>query len=346
MKFQHVVIEAAAYALPPRVVTSAEIEQTLAPLYERLKLPMGRLEMISGIKERHVWEKDDLPSKISAMAGKKAMAKAGVKPEQIDALFHVSVCRDFMEPATATVVHRHLGLPDSALNFDLSNACLGMMSGIQVAAAMIEAGHIRRALLVSGENSYHLLQGTLNELLNNPGINRKTIKNHFASLTIGSAGAAILLTHSDDAPQGHRVLGGGYSCNTRHNDLCRGGDEGVATQGLQMQTNSEVLLNEGVAVAQATWKMAEKDLGWSASTPDIFCCHQVSKTHRDRLFEALGTDVERDFSIFETTGNCGSASWPMTLAMAEEQGKLSPGMKVALLGIGSGINCTMLGLEW
>lgn len=346
MLYQHVRLEGASYVLPKTTITSTEIEARLAPLYQRLKLPEGRLEMISGIKERHVWEEGVMPSQISAMAGDKVLRQTGVSVDDIDAIFHVSVCRDFMEPATSTVVHQLLNLPASALNFDLSNACLGMMSGIQVAASMIDAGQIKRALLVSGENSRQLLQGTLHELLNNPTLTRKSLKNHFASLTIGSAGAAVLVAHDSVAKASHRVLGGGYYCNTQANALCRGGDEGVATQGLQMQTNSELLLNEGIAVAKETWSRAEKDLGWNSSTPDLFCCHQVGRVHRNRLFEAINADTTRDFSIFETTGNCGSASWPMALAMADEQKRITAGQKVALLGIGSGINCMMLGVQW
>ena len=347
MFYQNVCVEAVACVLPEMVVTSAAIEERLRPLYERLKLPEGRLELISGIRERRVWGPGTRPSQVAAQAGRKALEKAGMAPERIGAVFHCSVCRDFMEPATATVVHNLLGLPAGALNFDISNACLGVMSGMTVVANLIESGQIEAGLVVSGENSRSLMEGTINELLANTALTRQNIKGHFASLTIGSAAAAVLLAHRSASHSGHRLLGGGHWSNTSFNTLCQGGTEGGAPAGeLQMQTDSELLLREGVAVAVKTWETAKRHLDWDNATASLYCCHQVGRTHRDQLFHALGLDPARDFSTFETVGNCGSASWPATLAIAEEQGRVQPGMKIGLLGIGSGINSMMLGVEW
>lgn len=344
MRYQNVCLESVAYVLPDQVVSSADIETRLAPLYERLHLPEGRLELISGIRERRVCEPGVRPSALAAAAGAKALAKAGLPASAMEALLFCSVCRDFMEPASSTVVHQRLGLPDAAMNFDISNACLGLMSGVVTLANMIELGQVRSGLLVSGENSRALLEGTIHELLHNPSLTRKDIKAHFASLTIGSAGAAVVLSHRSASRTGHRLLGGASWSNTSGNALCQG--DGGVLGSLQMLTDSESLLREGVAVAGKTWARAKEELGWDESTAGLYCCHQVGRTHRDQLFQALGLDSARDFSIFETTGNCGSASWPMTLAMAEEQGRPAAGGRIGLLGIGSGINCMMLGLEW
>ena len=347
MRYQNVCLEAVVCVLPETVVTSAAIEERLQPLYERLKLPEGRLELISGIRERRIWLPGTRPSQVAAAAGRQALDKAGMAPEQIGAVFHCSVCRDFMEPATATVVHQLLGLPAGALNFDISNACLGVMSGMVVLANLIESGQVEAGMVVSGENSRALMEGTINELLTNTSLTRQQIKGHFASLTIGSAAAAVVLTHRSASRTGHRLLGGGHWSNTRFNTLCQGGSEGGAPAGeLQMQTDSELLLREGIAVAARTWENARQNLGWNNATANLYCCHQVGRTHRDLLFQTLGLDPAKDFSTFETLGNCGSASWPATLAIAEAEGRLQPGMNIGLLGIGSGINSMMLGVEW
>jgi 3-oxoacyl-[acyl-carrier-protein] synthase-3 len=79
---------------------------------------------------------------------------------------------------------------------------------------------------------------------------------------------------------------------------------------------------------------------------DRYICHQVGAMHRRRLYEALGIDLARDFSTFETLGNMGSVSLPATLVKAVECGAVVDGNRVGLLGIGSGINCMMLALEW
>jgi 3-oxoacyl-[acyl-carrier-protein] synthase-3 len=72
----------------------------------------------------------------------------------------------------------------------------------------------------------------------------------------------------------------------------------------------------------------------------------VGSTHRRRIYEVLGLDLAKDFSTFETLGNMGSVSLPATLSAAVDAGAVRDGDKVALFGIGSGLNCMMLGLEW
>ena len=117
------------YKLPPHIVTSAKIESRLAPLYEKLKLAYGRLEMMSGIRERRFWDASARPSG-SRATGSVALQNACPKPEEIECLLHTSVCRDFLEPATATFVHRTLGLDKNAITYDISNACLGFFAPI------------------------------------------------------------------------------------------------------------------------------------------------------------------------------------------------------------------------
>jgi 3-oxoacyl-[acyl-carrier-protein] synthase-3 len=116
--------------------------------------------------------------------------------------------------------------------------------------------------------------------------------------------------------------------------------------GAMMQTQAEELLVQGVKVAKAAWTRTKSVLGWTNDTPDLICTHQVGRSHRDHLYSALELDPARDFPTVEFLGNCGSASLPVTASVAAEQGRLRTGDRLALLGIGSGINCTMLGVEW
>ena len=152
MKFKNAIISSFAYHLPEQIMTSEEIEERLSPLYERLKLPTGRIELMTGIKERRFWPPGTMPSDLSTQAAKNLFEKNIVKPDQIDLLIHASVCRDFLEPSTSSIVHHNLRLRPQTLIFDLSNACLGMMSSFVVAANMIDNGLIKHALIVSGEN--------------------------------------------------------------------------------------------------------------------------------------------------------------------------------------------------
>jgi 3-oxoacyl-[acyl-carrier-protein] synthase-3 len=113
-----------------------------------------------------------------------------------------------------------------------------------------------------------------------------------------------------------------------------------------MQTDSEQLLIAGVGLARETWDSFMRETGWSAETTQRFICHQVGSVHRRKLYETLELDLAKDYSTFETLGNMGSASLPATLSLARDAGAIHQGDRVSLLGIGSGLNCLMLALEW
>ena len=113
-----------------------------------------------------------------------------------------------------------------------------------------------------------------------------------------------------------------------------------------MQTDSPELLQKGVRLAAQMWDAFKDTLGWHDDTPDLICTHQVGKGHRALLYNTLHLNPDRDFSTFPFLGNCGSASLTATLALAAQERTLHPGAHVALLGIGSGINCCGLALQW
>jgi 3-oxoacyl-[acyl-carrier-protein] synthase-3 len=86
--------------------------------------------------------------------------------------------------------------------------------------------------------------------------------------------------------------------------------------------------------------------GWEPSDIDRTFCHQVGVAHRKLLFESLQLDPGVDFATVETLGNTGAVALPITMALGLEQGGVNRGERIAMLGIGSGINCLMLAAEW
>ncbi|MDH5638474.1 MAG: 3-oxoacyl-ACP synthase III [Nitrospinota bacterium] len=348
MKFSHTSLVSAAYALPERVVTSEEIENRLKPVYERLGLPTGRLELMSGIRERRFWEPGMRPSSAAIMAGQKAIEASGLPREKLGALFHASVCRDFLEPATANVVHNGLGLTSSAMIFDVSNACLGVLNGMIILANMIELGQVEAGIVVAGEMGETLVDSTIEALLADKTITRKTIKPAFASLTIGSGAAAVILAHENLAPDGHKLLGGAARCDTSDVSLCKSDiDQGFGDGSAPlMHTDSERLLVAGCELAGKTWRDFLAQTGWTSDTIDKSVTHQVGRAHKKLLYDTVGMDEAKDFPTLEFMGNVGSVSLPASLAIGAEEGRFSKGDNVALMGIGSGLNCMMLGIKW
>ncbi|TLY35960.1 MAG: 3-oxoacyl-ACP synthase III [Nitrospirae bacterium] len=348
MRYSNVCIESIGYELPKHIVTSAEIEARLSPLYDRLHLPYGRLELMSGIRERRFWENGTNPSDAATMAGKYALALAGIPGSQIECILNCSVSRDFLEPATAALVHARLGVAPKAAVFDISNACLGMLNGMVTLGNMIELGQVKRGLLVAGENGKPLVETTIRQLLADPEMTRKKFKDTFASLTIGSGAAAIVMTHASVSKDHHRLLGGVAESATEHNDLCRGSaDTGLDSDSEPaMSTQSEVLMKSGCALAGRTWADFKQELGWTDAEVTRTFCHQVGVAHRRLLLETLKLDPSIDYPTVEFLGNMGSASLPVTMALSIEAGHVHRADKLALLGIGSGLNCLMLGVEW
>jgi acyl-CoA:acyl-CoA alkyltransferase len=341
MRFTNVCVESLAVAFPDEVWSSADIEERLRPLYERLKLPAGRLELMTGIRERRMWPAGTRPSDASAAAGRATLAKSSLGAERIELFIHAAVSRDMLEPATASFAHRKIGLPGTAQIMDVSNACLGFLNSLTLAGAMIESGQIQSAMIVAGEQGRPLVEQTLRTLLERP-LNRNEIKPYFANLTIGSGAVGAIVCHRSLVKgRAHRLLGGTARAATQHSELCQGDTYGA--ESLAMQTDSEALLLAGVELAKDTWRDFTAEHGADFAR---FVCHQVGSAHRRKLYDTLGLDLAKDFSTFEQFGNTGSVALPSTLAKAIEAGAVREGDRVGLLGIGSGLNCLMLALEW
>src|SRR6185295_17378991 len=113
-----------------------------------------------------------------------------------------------------------------------------------------------------------------------------------------------------------------------------------------MATDAVAVLKYGVELGQRTWNAFLGKLGWAREQVDKVICHQVGSGHRDTILKTLGIAAEKDFSTYEYLGNIGTVSLPLTAALAEEREFLQPGDRVGFLGIGSGLNCLMLGLQW
>lgn len=341
MNFSRVAIEGMAYSLPSDIFTSAEIEEKLSPLYSRLNLSSGRLELMTGINERRLWPSNFRPSQASAEAGMKLL-KTGIDPQQVDLLIHCAVCRDRLEPATASYVHRLMGLGGNTQILDISNACLGFLNAVILAGSMIETGQIRRAILVAGENGAPLVEKTI-QLLNEGQHNRKSIKPFFANLTIGAGAVAWSMVDRDLVSDERPVLGSWASeTDTSHNELCEGDTSG---DDLVMQTDSEELLHAGISVAEKAWRKFLKVHKWESDAPELIITHQVGKAHTSAVMDALSINPSINFSSFENLGNCGSVSLPITYTLACEEDPANLKSKAALLGIGSGLSSLMLSIN-
>ena len=387
MKYSRVYIDAIGYELAPVVVTSAEIEQRLAPLYEKLKIPAGQLEAWTGIKERRWWPAGHKLSDGATEAARRALENSNVAARDLGVMIYAGVCREQFEPATACSVAANLTISPDASVFDVSNACLGVLNGMVDIANRIELGQIRAGMVVSCETAREIIDYSIQRLLEDMTMDSFT--KSIATLTGGSGAVAVLLTDgSFSREKSHRLLGGVTKAAPEHHALCRWGFESLIPAAVSkvdailptsvthtkfgsllptlvqekvsgilpsrlshaftqfMQTDSISVLKHGVDLGLNTWRSFLSKVGFSSDQIDKVICHQVGKGHRDQVLNALGISLAKDFCTYPYLGNIGTVSLPLTAAIADERGFLNRGDRVGFLGIGSGLNCLMLAIDW
>lgn len=336
--YQNVFIESLSLEVPPHRVASRVIEDELAPTYQRLGIPQGCIESLIGISARRFWPEGTTIADAATAAARKAY---GARPELLartGLLISTSVSKDFLEPSVAALVRGQLGLGPDCEAFDLGNACLGFMNGLDLAAMYLEQRRVDVALVVVAESSRHVVQRTV-QRLNQPGSTMQDYREALPTLTLGSGAVAMLLVHRDLATTTHRVRGGVTLSDSSAATVCMGTSE-------WMKTDAPRLLTSGVELAHRAFGHAQERLGWSAQSLQHLICHQVGAVHMATLCQRLELDLARAHLTYPEYGNIGPAAVPMTLALAVDEGRVQPGDRCALMGIGSGLSCSMMEVVW
>lgn len=337
--FNNVAIESLAYELPEERVTSSQIEAQIAPTMQRLRIPQGIIKGFTGIEERRFWRNGSKYSQVATEAACKAIEQAQIDARQIGCLISTSVSRDYVEPSMAALVHGTLRLPATCRNYDISNACLGFLDGMTQIGLMIETGLIQYGLVVAGEGARHHVSSTIAQL-QSPQATMQMFRDYFATLTLGSGAVAMLLCHTSVAQTSHRLNGAVMQAATEYNHLCIGQED-------RMTTDASALMMAGSKLAAKTNELAQESLScWRDEQIAVYAPHQVSTRNTKVMAEALGIAYDKLYLNFPFLGNIGAAAVPITLAMAVEEGRLLRGQQAGLLGIGSGLNCTMMSVSW
>jgi acyl-CoA:acyl-CoA alkyltransferase len=346
MRWNSVCIEQFASVIPDEILDTATVETRLAPTFEALHLASGQIAALTGVRERRLWPKHVSMASQAAAAGSVALTRAALSPKDIGAVLYAGVCRDDLEPATACAVADALKIGGDASVHDVSNACLGLLSGVVDIANRIELKQIKAGLVVSAESSRAIIDSTITEL--NAAPSHDAFRLALATMTGGSGAAAVLLTHESLSATGHRLISGHAVAEPQHHRHCRWGPS-VGLLGETpniMRTDATSVLTHGLDLGLTTWNGFLTLSGWKKTEVDKVISHQVGSAHRKEILARLSLSTDQDFSTFEQFGNTGTVSIPLTANHAEAAGFFREGDRVALLGIGSGLNCLMLGVQW
>lgn len=360
--FKNVVIEGLSTSSGPIIVSSAEIEDRLSPLYNKLGIPFGTLEKLSGISTRRFWEPSFMPSNIAEEAARKTLDVTGFDTSKIGAIINCSVSRDYFEPATAALVHRRLEFPSSTVAFDITNACLGFSNGLSILGTMIDAGVIQAGLLITGETVSGIAENTIQTLMRRGDISRDDLLKLLPVLTLGCGGVAAVVTHTKHARNGHKVHAMVADTASEFNDLCSGNgdfcikqfneldypsmsEEELAQQPL-MFTEASKLISSAAKIGGGTWSKLSEISGWKKEDLSMAVCHQVGRQVNDAFYKEIGILGTPEYTIYKDYGNMVTAAMPSALCLADEHGAIKRGDKVLTLGFGSGLNSIFTAWEW
>lgn len=349
--YKNVYLESFGMHLPENILSSAEVEDKLAPLYKKLKVPFGTLEKLSGVANRGMFTKADTPSVIATKAAEQALENLSFPVEKIGAVFNCSVTRDYFEPATAVLVHRNLGLSENVMAMDITNACIGFSNGMMMLGNMIEAGQVEAGLLVSGENLSYITDATFDRLLDpNLNLTRADFLKMLPTFTLGSGGVAMVMCKKDLATKGHKLEGMTSRSASQHSELCVGNGDFCFLQevGLHplMETDSQKLIASAAKLGARSWIDTKELLGWKEEEIGTIFCHQVGKQLGRVFYDTMGLPYEKEFAVYKEYGNLVSAALPSALITGINEGVLNSGDKVLFTAFGSGLNSIFTGIQW
>lgn len=330
-----------AYHLPAKQVGSEALEEAF-DLEGLFGVRRGTLARTTGVRTRHLADADAVPSDLAFAAAEKALAASGVAARDLDVIIYAAVYRDFAEPSTAHIIQRRLGA-GGAFVFDVSNACLSMMNGVLMVDSLIAAGRCKAGLVCGGELASEVLRSTFDALR---GLDRAGLAELFPALTCGDAGAAVVLgpraSAASAGERGRGFVAFEFLSRGEHADLC----VLPALRGEPMRTDGPALLEAGARLGREALDRVLEKSGWSRDDVDLVIPHQISVPATKAIFAGLGIGLDRCHLVIDRFGNTAATTVPVALAHAAETGRLRPGMKVVLAGLGSGVSAGFASLVW
>lgn len=326
------IIESLGTYLPPETYSTSEM---LEGCETPIRFP---LERITGIKTRRMAGKDEFAIDLARNAIANCLEKSTYKPEDIDILISCNISRVDgkhwlrFEPCTAINLRKHFGFTN-AIAFDITNACAGMFTGIYIVNALIQAGAIRRGLVFSGEYITHLAKTAQRDI-------ESYLDSRIACLTLGDAGAALILEKAPDSQTGFQKLA--LQSFGRYSPYCLGKE--AKKGGWIMLTDSVNLTDVGMKAGAKHTLQAMEEAGWSPEEFDHLIMHQTSKMSMNgamreinRLLEDKIIHSGNSINNLEERGNTASTSHFIALADQIRNNTIQSGNKVIFSVTASGL---------
>jgi 3-oxoacyl-[acyl-carrier-protein] synthase-3 len=312
---------------PPGILTNEDLEKVLDTSDEWITTR-------TGMKRRHIAAAQQATSDLSIAAARRALAKTGLTPSDIDCYIVATVTPDFVFPATACIVASKLGAADKAA-FDIEIACSGFIYGLTVAAGLVRAGVYKRIMLIGAE--------TLSKIVDRS--DRTT-----AVLFGDGAGAVILEAAESDSflsselgsdgsrPELLRVAAGG----SRHPltpAAYEAGEQYLRMEGREVFKFAVTKMIDATDIALRKANLEKTELDWLIP-------HQANKRIIDAAAKYLDMPEEKVIVNIHEYGNTSAASIPIALSEAVESGKIKGGDIIVFVGFGGGLSWGAVTWRW
>ncbi|MBM3693385.1 MAG: ketoacyl-ACP synthase III [Actinobacteria bacterium] len=315
-------------AVPDGRLTNADlearVETTAAWIVER-----------TGIHERRVAADDETTASLAVAAGAAAIKRAGCTPDDIDLLLVATATPEQPIPHTGAFVGDGLGLRCGS--FDLNVGCAGFIYGIITGSALLQAGHLRRVLVVGAE--------TLSRVVDP--------RDRGTCILFGDGAAAVVLAPADD--DGPGILGWDTGCDGSAAYLIgipAGGSRMPATpdtidEGLQyIKMQGQEVFRRAVRAVVDSANLALERAGVTTADIDWFIPHQANLRIIEAAAHRLGIDRDRTIVNIDRFGNTSAASIPLAMAEAADAGRLRDGDLLLMSGFGAGMSWASAVLRW
>ncbi|MWA07470.1 ketoacyl-ACP synthase III [Actinomadura sp. LD22] len=328
-------ITAVAAHLPPRVVTSAEVEARVAAESPGYRPHPTIVERMTGIRARHVMDDGEQASDLAVAAARRALDRRGIGADAVDLLVFGSASQDLIEPATAHIAAAKLGA--SCPVFDVKNACNSFLNGLQMADALIRTGQHERVLVCTGESPSRAIRWTVRD--------RAQFADAFAGYTLSDGGAAMLVEAAPDGGIFYRdfaavssawevgTLPAGGSMHPRDPEYTYFSGDGRRLKDAFLAAGPQIF----------TDALTKTGLTWDDFA--VVAVHQVTLPYLEVLRAVLGVPPDRLVVTLPEHGNVASASLPLQLATAIEAGRCRPGDRIALVGLAGGVSLGVMFAE-
>ena len=318
------IVRGVGHYLPERVVPNSEFEATVDTSDEWIRSR-------SGIERRHFAAEGETTSSMAAKAAERALAKAGLQPDDIDALIVATSTADLTFPSAATMVQADLGMT-KGFAFDVQAVCAGFVFALANANALIASGQAKRALVIGAETFSRLMDWS----------DRST-----CVLFGDGAGALVLEAAQGTGANSDRgILATDLNSDGRHKDILYV-DGGVSTHTTgYLRMEGKEVFRHAVEKLAATAHAALDKLDLTGDDVDWIVPHQANLRIIKGTAQRMGVPMERVVVTVQDHGNTSAASIPLALSVADDQGLLKEGQLIVTEAIGGGLAWGAVALRW